>query len=553
MNSIFVIAIFILTFVYLGIFHQFFRVYYFNLGKGLLSEFISAFLLAAVTVTLFLGIFVKVIGAVGGFLGVVFRLLLILAGAAVVIGIVAAIIYGISQLLKREKKENGQEQYPGLETVAGETVQREADESDTQGMQLKDSAAVKEPEKRKEKVPKPRNRKLWIPVIGGLCIMVLLLLVAAGFESEDTVKDLGMVSMGRSELTNFMAGSPDFKLVDTHTYSNQDGTVKIEVNDQGIPVYIDLKDDAYSFFSMKVGDQYQAGKTDTEAVRGHGYMVLDQTDSHVLYEAMNSPSYVKQFGVLLKDGRIWEIIYVCEAIEDETGEDESFAEEPKEVYEPAEADRTETKEQGAEVVAEAIDGYYECHSEYIDANVEIESGDVLRISLLGSSTDGFGSGEFHGTVTVQDGSNYIAEDEDGNIIEFYYDGAGTLEIRDDNYGTFGGISFPSFTGTYERSEERYPSEKAKFYDSHAEYFICDSDSRYLTDQEVSRLSQEDLRIAKNEIYARHGRIFTSEDLKAYFESKSWYEGTVPPDQFNESVFNPVEKANIQLIQSYIKN
>lgn len=214
---------------------------------------------------------------------------------------------------------------------------------------------------------------------------------------------------------------------------------------------------------------------------------------------------------------------------------------------------TETKERDTRKLEAEIYGYYECHSEYLNASAEIESGDGLHISLYGSSTDGFGSGEFDGTVTVQDGSSYIAEDEDGNIIEFYYDGAETLEIRDDNYGTLGGISFPSFTGTYERSIEQSLNEETASYDRHAEYFFHDSDSRYLTDQEVSVLSQEELRIAKNEIYARHGRIFTSDDLKEYFGAKSWYEGTVLPDQFDESVFNPVEKANIQLIQSYIKN
>lgn len=54
-------------------------------------------------------------------------------------------------------------------------------------------------------------------------------------------------------------------------------------------------------------------------------------------------------------------------------------------------------------------------------------------------------------------------------------------------------------------------------------------------------------------YARHGRIFISEDLREYFESKSWYQGYIPADQFNESFFNEVEKENIIFIQRYIDN
>lgn len=84
-----------------------------------------------------------------------------------------------------------------------------------------------------------------------------------------------------------------------------------------------------------------------------------------------------------------------------------------------------------------------------------------------------------------------------------------------------------------------------------EYIFPDSDIRLLTEDEVSALSPEQLRIAKNELYARHGRMFTSEDLQQYFGSKSWYSGTIPADQFSESVFNQTEKDNIALLQWYI--
>ena len=84
-----------------------------------------------------------------------------------------------------------------------------------------------------------------------------------------------------------------------------------------------------------------------------------------------------------------------------------------------------------------------------------------------------------------------------------------------------------------------------------EYIFPDSDSRRLTEGELSVLSQDVLRIAKNEIYARHGRMFASEDLQLYFGSKSWYSGTIPGEQFSESVFNQSEKDNSALIQQYI--
>ncbi len=81
------------------------------------------------------------------------------------------------------------------------------------------------------------------------------------------------------------------------------------------------------------------------------------------------------------------------------------------------------------------------------------------------------------------------------------------------------------------------------------YILPDSDSRYYTEDELKDLSQEDLRYARNEIYARHGYIFKSEDLWSYFWKRSWYEGTVDSEDFDDSVFNEYEEANLRTIES----
>lgn len=82
-----------------------------------------------------------------------------------------------------------------------------------------------------------------------------------------------------------------------------------------------------------------------------------------------------------------------------------------------------------------------------------------------------------------------------------------------------------------------------------EYIFGDSDVRYLTDAEVSSLSCQMACYAKNEIYARHGRIFQSQELKDYFNSKSWYNGTISPENFSASVFNKYETANIEALKN----
>ena len=78
-----------------------------------------------------------------------------------------------------------------------------------------------------------------------------------------------------------------------------------------------------------------------------------------------------------------------------------------------------------------------------------------------------------------------------------------------------------------------------------EYIFPMSDYLELTDEQISALTQDEIRIAINEIYARHGYIFKDNDLKTYFESKSCYHGTVEPENFQESVLNVWEKENIR--------
>lgn len=80
-----------------------------------------------------------------------------------------------------------------------------------------------------------------------------------------------------------------------------------------------------------------------------------------------------------------------------------------------------------------------------------------------------------------------------------------------------------------------------------DYIFSDSNHRYLTQDEVKGLSKEDFRIARNEIYARHGRKFNAQDLQEYFNSKTWYQGTIAPEEFDESWLNSYEKENIQLL------
>lgn len=82
----------------------------------------------------------------------------------------------------------------------------------------------------------------------------------------------------------------------------------------------------------------------------------------------------------------------------------------------------------------------------------------------------------------------------------------------------------------------------------SEYILPESNTKELTRDDISHLSKEELRLARNEIFARHGMIFGVEDLDQYFSSKSWYEPTVSSDEFYDRVeMSMIEETNLNLI------
>ena len=115
---------------------------------------------------------------------------------------------------------------------------------------------------------------------------------------------------------------------------------------------------------------------------------------------------------------------------------------------------------------------------------------------------------------------------------------------------------------YEESEDYYEEELVEDYmaeenleesqleEKSQDFILPESSSHFLSKSDLIGLSAEECRIARNEIYARHGRMFKDEALQAYFESFDWYYPTIHPDDFEESMLNEYEIANRDLIVEY---
>lgn len=87
----------------------------------------------------------------------------------------------------------------------------------------------------------------------------------------------------------------------------------------------------------------------------------------------------------------------------------------------------------------------------------------------------------------------------------------------------------------------------------SDYLLPDAAERILDRSEVEILSLQEVCYAKNEMYARHGRCFLSKELQEYFGSKSWYAGTVAPENFSDAVFNSFERQNLMLLVEVEEN
>ncbi len=86
----------------------------------------------------------------------------------------------------------------------------------------------------------------------------------------------------------------------------------------------------------------------------------------------------------------------------------------------------------------------------------------------------------------------------------------------------------------------------KKYDGDKKYYTVD-DLRENNAPQDEFYGRFYIKILRNEIYARHGRIFKSENLQRAFANQRWYK---PNPNFSESMLNKYEKANVDFILNY---
>ncbi|HEX6285396.1 MAG TPA: YARHG domain-containing protein, partial [Pyrinomonadaceae bacterium] len=71
--------------------------------------------------------------------------------------------------------------------------------------------------------------------------------------------------------------------------------------------------------------------------------------------------------------------------------------------------------------------------------------------------------------------------------------------------------------------------------------------RNISEQMLHGLSLHELRLLRNEIYARHGRVFRTDWLSQYFWSQPWY---TADENFKDEELSAQDKANVETIVKY---
>jgi len=149
-------------------------------------------------------------------------------------------------------------------------------------------------------------------------------------------------------------------------------------------------------------------------------------------------------------------------------------------------------------------------------------------------------------------NNYYSTVTDGvftaEIDVTKYDGYDTTDIRlrisgDSLTSEAISVSAVAATNSKTATSARTTTSNA----TSGDYIISDSDTRKISESDLTSLSAWQLKVARNEIYARYGRPFVHKDLQCYFAKKSWY---TEDSSATNPTLTSIESANVATIQAY---
>ena len=234
-------------------------------------------------------------------------------------------------------------------------------------------------------------------------------------------------------------------------------------------------------------------------------------------------------------------------------------------------------ENGAKCVIAFTDGAENASSYSFDDVVTIAKNTGIPVFIIGIGDYDYDSSALRTLAEECSGRYYSANDSNlQSILEDIY--IGIYQEQQDYYVFNYTASDTSNIGEF-RELVIDTSEVSEYRGHYVKSYIPESDingafskdymnkdyifdftsTREITASDLTGLSLAELRIARNEIFARHGRQFKDPLLNQWFYSKSWYLGIsakYSPDEFDRNNPNPlssVEQKNANFILEYEKN
>ena len=152
-----------------------------------------------------------------------------------------------------------------------------------------------------------------------------------------------------------------------------------------------------------------------------------------------------------------------------------------------------------------------------------------------------------GSVTSMGNGNYMSFSYGGNTYYAKVSADTTTEFVKDKPMT---ISAQKSGETYNGSSV-YNITSITNYNGN--YVFAESGYKLLTEADLAGKSAWELKVGRNEIYARHGRQFKEQALQAYFNSCAWYKPDPSYNTDNDSAYlNATELQNAYFILDYEK-
>lgn len=89
-----------------------------------------------------------------------------------------------------------------------------------------------------------------------------------------------------------------------------------------------------------------------------------------------------------------------------------------------------------------------------------------------------------------------------------------------------------------------------YENSSVDGYLWPTDTAYISYSDLSHYSKKQVEAIRNEIYARHGYVFKTDEWSSYFNQRSWYR---PNPNYSDSWLSSIEKSNVDVIVQYEKD